>query len=65
MSKLSHSNPDLDDVYSEEWIEWRFCATCGEETIHDEHDVKYGCIPFVCRECETETIITGYGEEVK
>jgi len=47
---------------SEEWIEWRLCATCGKETIHDEHNVKYGCIPFVCRECGTETIITGYGK---
>ena len=47
----------------EEWIEWRFCATCKEETIHDEHNVKYGCVPFVCRKCKTETIIIGYEEK--
>ena len=64
MSKLSHSNPDLDtDVY-EEFYEWRLCTTCEKETIHDEHNVKYGYIPFVCRECKTRTIITGYEEEM-
>ena len=36
--------------------DWRFCNTCGGGTIHDEHDVKHGGIPFVCRECGTETI---------
>ena len=48
---------------SEEWGEWKFCETCKKETIHDEHDVKHGYVPFVCRECKTETIVMGYNNE--
>lgn len=48
---------------SEEFCEWRLCTACKKETIHDEHDVKHGCVPFVCRECKTETIVMGYNNE--
>ena len=54
----------LEPITEEEFYEWRLCTTCEKETIHDEHNVKYGCIPFVCRECKTRTIITGYEEEM-
>tara|TARA_R100000544_G_scaffold23496_1_gene11756 strand:+ start:87 stop:254 length:168 start_codon:yes stop_codon:yes gene_type:complete len=40
----------------DEWYEWRFCETCKKETKYDEHDVKYGCVPFVCQECKTEVV---------
>lgn len=46
-----------------EWWEWKFCGACKKETKHDEHDVKYGCVPFVCQECKTETIVTGYNNK--
>lgn len=43
--------------------EWRFCNTCGGGTIHVEHDVKHGYIPYTCKECGTKTALMGYNDD--